>query len=184
MLKQRAATPTSAAKPPRLVRNYGRIILVSLLALSILIAGGQYALYRSEQDWGAVTPDTMTLTTTERFLALPASPAHTETRTVTIHWADDGGYTVGGYYDALHSAPRDLPVALTTDLCSPKTPSGPITTTTITFSWRGKTLETWTQPHCGNYALTRGGVTYSWWTKNPRFPSSDAIRKYEDSFLP
>lgn len=81
MLKQRAATPTSAAKPPRLVRNYGRIILVSLLALSILIAGGQYALYRSEQDWGAVTPDTMTLTTTERFLALPASPAHTETRT-------------------------------------------------------------------------------------------------------
>lgn len=184
MLKKGATAPTSAAKSPRSIRNYGQIILVSIIALSTLIGGGQYALYRGEQDWGAVVPDAMTLTTSEHFLALSASPEHTESKSVTVRWADDGGHTVGGYYEALHNAPRDLPVVLTADLCSPKTPSGPITTTTITFSQHGNTIETWTQPHCGNFVLTRGGMTYYWWTKSPQFPNSDIIRKFEDSFLP
>jgi hypothetical protein len=156
--------------------------LAALIVVGVLLLLGPFLLYPIQRLAGPTsraTIDSMTLTITQTYEPAPGVAVRKVTKSITIHWTDDAGRTVGGYYDALHTASPVSPFNLPSGCRS--TPLLFTRQATISFALHGQTVETWTQPNCSAYVLVRG-VPYMWWPLDAHFPESQIIQQFYDSF--
>ncbi len=169
------------AKRREIVARAGLAALIVVAVLLLLGPFLSYPVQRLAGPTSSATVDSMTLTVTQTDAPAPGVAARQVTKRITVHWVDDAGRTVAGYYDALHTASPVSPLDLSTG-CR----SVPLLFTrqaTISFARRGQTVETWTQPNCSAYVLVRS-VPYVWWPLDAHFPESQIVQRFYDSFPP